>query len=167
MNLRLYPDFERDTVSGKVRSRSRNPLNPVFEIDISKGGESVKSGYLSADEGITFNGYTLELKSLSWWAQLDVSRDKGVPFIFIGFIALVAGLVIRLMLSEKALWIIIKEREIGFGGKCSYFPRLFHDELKQIVSECSAMLEQSKQVERDVLPPCCRCDPIAWSFRRP
>lgn len=138
----FFPDFYIDAAKGMPASRSRNPNNPVFLVTLERPGGTRDGGFLPIGKGLDFGGYTLEFKELRYWVQLDVSKDAGVPLVTIGFFVIISGLAVRMVLNEKAVWIIIKETadgtEVGVGGRARFFPALFEEEIKRLAGEIRA-----------------------------
>lgn len=139
--VRFFPDFYIDTSKGAPSTRSRIPKRPVFLVSIESKGRNVGGGFLKQGEPLDWAGYTIEFKELRYWVQLGVSKDSGVPVITVGFFAIVIGLALRLLLNEKALWIIINQGNIGIGGRARFFPALFEEELKMLAEEIRAKSE--------------------------
>ena len=135
VNARFYPDYYKDEKTAVIGTRSRIPRNPVFSLTFSRAGKEVAVGLLPKGEEITFGNYRLEFVDLYHWIQLDISKDSGMPFIMAGFFLIVAGLLVRVMLSEKSIWVIIESGEIGIGGRTRYFPALFEEELKRVAEK--------------------------------
>lgn len=132
VKVRFYPDYYKDEKNAVIGTRSRIPRNPVFSLTISRDGKEIAAGLLPKGEELTFANYRLEFVDLYHWIQLDISKDSGMPFIMAGFFLIVAGLLVRVMLSEKSIWVIIENGEIGIGGRTRYFPALFEEELKRM-----------------------------------
>lgn len=135
--VRFFPDFYIDTSTGTAATRTKIPRNPVFIVSLERGGNKVEGGFVKMGGTLGFEGYTLEFRDIRYWVQLDVSKDSGVPVITAGFFAIIAGLALRLLLNEKAVWIIIKENKIGVGGRARFFPALFEQEIKGLAEELS------------------------------
>lgn len=136
VRVRFYPDFYMD--KGIPRSRSRFPGNPTFSANVLMKGRTLGSGLIPIGGALNLGGYSLEFKDLHYWAQLDVSRDSGLPLIMAGFFVIIAGLSMRLLLNERAFWAIISGNELAVGGRSSYFPALFEEELKRLAEEIRA-----------------------------
>lgn len=130
VSAQFFPDFYKEGLT--PRTRSREPKNPVFFVEVKRGKEMLGRGFLPINKEVFFAGYTLEFRDLKMWAMFDVSRDPGIPPITFGFILIVIGLIIRLLWNEKAVWLSIGEGKIEVGGKARYFPALFDDELKTL-----------------------------------
>lgn len=138
--VHFYPDFYINMEEGRPATRSRIPKNPVFAISIERKGGSIDAGFVKLGDSIGFEGYTLEFRDLRYWVQLDVSRDSGVPVITAGFFVIILGLFLRLLLNEKVVWIIITGQKIGIGGRASFFPALFEEELMRLAEEIRVVM---------------------------
>lgn len=135
VKVRFFPDFYVDTEKGIPATRSRLPNNPVFLVTIERLGREKEGGFLKMGESLEFDGYTLEFKDIRYWVQMEVSRDSGIPLITAGFFVIVLGLTLRLLLNEKAVWVIITEQKIRIGGRARFFPALFEEELRRLAEE--------------------------------
>lgn len=136
--VRFFPDFYLDAKNGLPRTRSRAPMNPVFSVSIAKNGKDAARGMVPIGGGLDLGKYRLEFTDLHYWAQFEVSRDRGMPFVTAGFFIIISGLVARLLLNEKNIWVIISENNIGVGGRARYFPALFEEELKRLAENLIA-----------------------------
>ncbi len=144
VKARFFPDFYIDSERGRAWTRSREPKRPVFLLSIERNG-NIASGFVPMGRSIEFEGYTLEFTELRYWVHLDVSRDSGLPFIFLGFIAIIVGLTVRLALNEKEAWVIINGNKVGIGGRARFFPALFEEELKRLAEEMGVKPEVGGQ----------------------
>jgi cytochrome c biogenesis protein len=141
--VRFFPDFYIDTERGRPATRSRDLKRPVFLVSLERFGKEKEGGFLPLGGGVSFDGYTLEFKELRWWVLFDVSKDSGVPVITAGFLLIAGGLILRLLLNEKAVWIILNEEaRAGVGGRAGFFPALFEEELRRLAEELKSEAER-------------------------
>lgn len=133
----LFPDYYEE--GGEPQTRGDVPNNPVLFVKVERQGKAIGRGFLQIGKEESFDAYRLEFRELRHWVDLIVSRDKGVKVVLYGFTIIVAGLVIRFILTEKMIWVIMKPTEKGFelgvGGRAGYFPAMFDEELKRLAGE--------------------------------
>lgn len=137
----FFPEFYKEGTAPKTRSKE--PKNPVFFVEIARGKDILGSGFLHMNQEVSFAGYTLKFDDIRMWVMFDVSRDLGVPVVTFGFILIVAGLIIRFILGEKHIWIYFREGMLEIGGRSRYFPALFEEEMRGVAGE----IEKQVKVE--------------------
>lgn len=138
----FFPDYYME---GKTpRTRSREPRNPVFFIEAARGGEKLGRGFLPMNKEVSFAGYSIEFREVRMWAMLGVSRDSGLPAVTLGFILIVAGLIIRLVWNERYIRLFMREGVVEIGGNSRYFPAMFEEELKKMAEEISRGIKEEQ-----------------------
>ncbi|MDI6793657.1 MAG: cytochrome c biogenesis protein ResB [bacterium] len=104
----FIPDFVM-TESGEVVSRSMEPNNPAVRVELSKGGEEPFRFWLfhhfpdfhhQEDHGLE-----IKLKGFHQvvFSGLQVVKDPGVPFVWIGCVLLMIGLCISLFRLHRRM----------------------------------------------------------------
>lgn len=85
--------------------------------------------------------YTFIVKDIPtrYYSGLQVSRDPGVPLVWIGFFILILGLIITFFTSHKRIWVRILKREdlleISVAGRSNKDPVSLSKRIKEIVKE--------------------------------
>lgn len=137
INARFFPDFHME--GDRLMTKSKNLNNPVFVLELFKGGERLGDGILPLHKRMDFDAgrYTIEFRDLREWIVLIVSKDYGLPVVKGGLLLVVLGLVVRFFLNEKRLWVVVRKETgiVELGGKALYFPALFEEEMRRISEE--------------------------------
>lgn len=130
----FFPEYYMERRTPKTRSRE--PKNPVFFVEVKDDdGKVLGRGFLPMGKEVSFSDYTLEFKDLRMWVTLGMSRDLGVPAIFIGFFLIVPGLAVRFIWSDKTLWVRLEGGRFEAGGWSRYSPHLFEEEIRDMAEE--------------------------------
>jgi len=120
----LIPDFVMDN-SGRVGSRSKEPRNPAVLFELYEGGELMDTlwRFLRFPDfhGSGESDYSLKLVSMGYYTELQISRDPGLPVVWIGCLLMVAGLFLSFYLSYKRVWVRLSvesgEAIMEMGGR--------------------------------------------------
>ena len=126
----LFPDYYKEGL--RPKSRSRELKNPVLYLQVTKDNETVGKGFVPLDKEISFAGYSILCSDIKMWVMFNVSRDSGVPVITVGFILILAGLIIRFIWGEKVVVVRLSDQKAKIGGWSRYFPALFEEELRKL-----------------------------------
>ncbi len=116
--LQFEPDFVFDS-NMKASSRSTDLNNPAFHLQVEKGGETSKPKWFfikhQSHHGGGEEGYQIEVKDLepNYATGIEVSRDIGSVFIWIGSIIMITGLIITFFVFRETLWITIDSHDKG------------------------------------------------------
>lgn len=138
----FFPDYYME---GKTpKTHSREPRNPVFFIEVTRGGKELGRGFLPMNKEVSFAGYSIELKEVRMWVMLGVSRDSGLPVVTLGFILIVAGLIIRLVWNDRHVRLFMREGVVEIGGSSRYFPAMFEEELKKLAEEIGRGIKEGQ-----------------------
>lgn len=92
--LELYPDYE-ETEAGPS-SRSMRLDNPRVTVEVYRGKVFVARRTLRFGEALPVEGFTFSVLGVVPNADITVVHDAGLPFILIGFLVAIAGLLLRL-----------------------------------------------------------------------
>ena len=118
----IAPDFAADalTENGEiVGSKSEYPRNPAVLLQgmaaPMKGAqhEMMNPEWLTADKPIHFRGYTIKLGRVTKWSGVGVRRDRGLPLVWLGFIALMVGLMLQLYTQPRTALVSILPQGTG------------------------------------------------------
>jgi cytochrome c biogenesis protein len=106
----IAPDFAPDalTENGQiVGSKSEYPRNPAVLLQgMAAPMKSDQHGmmepeWLTAAKPVRFHGYKIELGRVTKWSGVGVRRDMGLPLVWLGFIALMVGLMLQLYTQPR------------------------------------------------------------------
>lgn len=147
--LGVAPFGMRDAASGQVqyyRSRNDEFINPVVEIEVSKGKTPVfKTQLMKVDaaEPVMPEDYVISYYDY-WGARytgLQVNKDPGVWVVYAGFILLCFGPLIAFFGSHRKVWVRIVDRKgqaaVLVGGSANRNRLGFEREFNTIISEIS------------------------------
>ncbi|MDO8446236.1 MAG: cytochrome c biogenesis protein ResB [Deltaproteobacteria bacterium] len=130
VRVSFYPDFELK--DGKGSTRSMNPVNPTFEVMVSKNWKRVFKGFLKPDEEARFDDLSLSFPEFKYNGIFRVVYDRGFVFIWTGFILMIAGLAWRLVVYRKEIVIWEEEGKVSLSGRSDYYQNLFVSELRSL-----------------------------------
>jgi cytochrome c biogenesis protein len=150
--LRFVPDFILNE-KRQVTTRSLEPNNPAAFVEAHKSGKKIFSGWIFAkfpDFSRTHEkrktDLILELKDVkaAQYSGLQVSKDPGVNFIWIGCAALMIGLCLAFYWPTKEVLVILEagpgRTEITAAGRAAKSKTSFQAEFEEIL----ASLRKSK-----------------------
>lgn len=122
---------------GGQRSEEKNPPLPMLlkplayrdpivrqlrsEVSILKQGEVVQRGVITVNDPLTYDGVTIYQTVYNrdkfgfWSAGFQLGRDPGEPLVWIGCIAMMAGLLLTFFLPYRALG-VVGERLVPLVG---------------------------------------------------
>ncbi len=119
--VRFIPDFIID--GNQPRTRSLNPNNPAVFIEVFSSGSEIFSGWIfskfpdfSQMHAGEETSYKFELKDIqaAQYSGIQMSRDPGVNFIWLGCALLMSGLFLAFYWPPRDIRFILGETE---GGK--------------------------------------------------
>lgn len=143
VTAQLFPNFQLNE-GNTVKNVSQEPKNIGVLLTIAKEGRVVVDrAFVPLAKKVHFEGRTLQFAGWKYWAHFGISRDLGVPWILVGFLALVGGLILRFSFPDRMVWVKITGSTSGSrGGSCvavgghgGHFPAMFRDELKRLADE--------------------------------
>ncbi len=115
LHTRFFPDMFVE--NGRYGTRSRELNNPAFGVKIYSEKDpftKLWSGVLKSGERATFNGQSLEFEELKQIVIMQVSKEPTYWGIFIGWIFIVGGLILRYVSFYKVYSIFsFKNKESG------------------------------------------------------
>ncbi len=120
-------DFEPDFITsedGKTGSRSNNFNNPAVRLRITEGANTPRTQWLflkfpDFHGAAKSDACTIRFTDLNseYATGIEISRDPGAPWIWIGSTILIVGLIVILLVIPQRLWI----RIVPAGKKCTIF----------------------------------------------
>ncbi len=111
VDMRFYPDgAQKDAGQTGETIRLSNPL---LEVDLSRGAESLFSTTLNIGDQKTIGGYFVAFPKLKYWAQFDIVYDPTLYLLYVGSLIALAGLTIRAFFHRRSIVILISSTEDG------------------------------------------------------
>ncbi|MHB0935682.1 MAG: cytochrome c biogenesis protein ResB [Armatimonadota bacterium] len=102
----LVPDY----VGGQKVSASHLPLNPAVQIYVNERYPEDQSmehwqklGWVPVNKSLTYKGFTITFDQVVQYTGLSVSRNPGLPVVYLGFGLLVLGIFISFYLTHKII----------------------------------------------------------------
>jgi len=121
----MEPDFVIGAF-GNVSSRSRNLNNPAVFLELYDGDELEISSwsFLKHPEfrSPKQSDYSLRLVSIDvapqrYYTRLQISRDPGLPIIWVGCLLMVVGMFLSFYLPFKRVWVRLSADGVEMGGR--------------------------------------------------
>lgn len=117
--LEYFPDFFMGT-DGKPATKTNQPNNPMFALEISQGDYTEKLVYLQgeiiADRPNPRYQLDIKMPDLIDISGLMVRKDKAVPFIYFGAAIFMIGVVMGLYWQHRRIWLQWREGSIHVAG---------------------------------------------------
>ena len=116
--LRFVPDFIID--GNQVRTRSLEPHNPAAFIEVYQNGDKISSGWIFAKfpdfsqmHSEEEPAYKFQLRDIraDQYSGIQMSKDPGVNFIWVGSALLMIGLFMAFYWPPRDIRFILKESE--------------------------------------------------------
>ncbi len=116
--LQFVPDFIID--GNQIRTRSLEPNNPAVSIEVYAGEKIISSGWIFAKfpdflqmHSEKESDYKFELKDIetSQYSGIQMAKDPGVNFIWVGCTLLMIGLFMAFYWPTRDIRFILKETE--------------------------------------------------------
>lgn len=96
--LRLFPDLEK-LEDGTYTTKSAYLNNPAFGVKVvlpdKNPFKTVYSGIMKVGDAIEVDDYVIEFSDLRRYMDIQVNNDPTYHFLFLGWILMVAGLILR------------------------------------------------------------------------
>ncbi len=92
--LRFYPDWQ--DIDGISSSRSMRLDNPRFDVEVYRGKIPVARKILQFGENLPIEAFNFSIIGVVPTVELTIVRDLGLPFILLGFVIMIIGIVLRL-----------------------------------------------------------------------
>jgi cytochrome c biogenesis protein ResB len=134
LRLRFYPD--RSAAGSASGGASAVPLRPVLAFRWYERGALVAEGIVESGGETVVAGYRVAFPRLSYWADLIVGRDPGLPWFVLGCTLGVFGLAVRFGRHEQS-WSAELQRaadgtELRLTLSARYFPALLRDRADRV-----------------------------------
>ncbi|MHB9035820.1 MAG: cytochrome c biogenesis protein ResB [Armatimonadota bacterium] len=112
----LVPDY----IGGSRVNGGMLPLNPAVDVMINdrfpeyKGLDAWKRlGWMTVSQNASYKGYTVTLQKAVSYTGLQVSRNPGLPVIYLGFALMVLGVFMSFYVTHKVVRVSISQSKDG------------------------------------------------------
>ena len=117
----------------------------MMVISIARKGQVVVNrAFVPLGKRVRFEGMNLQFAGWKYWAHFGISRDLGINWILVGFLAVVVGLALRFAYPDRRVWVRVNEEGAGsrvaVGGHGGHFAALFKEELKMLGEKVKGVL---------------------------
>ncbi len=115
----VYPDAV--IVKGKIHNKSLNLVHPALAVRVTRGKLELGRKILRLGEDMRFEGLRLRFPEIRYWGEFTLLRDWGIPWLFMGYLLGMVGLLIRVQGKRAEIqWLPGKENRggviRGWGG---------------------------------------------------
>lgn len=102
-NLKLKPLFipDFDERIGTLQSKTPFPNNPVLACALLQGNNLLDVQILREGETRHINGYPVTFSGYRYYTGLELKKDPGVVYVYIGFALMLLGFAIRYLAPAK------------------------------------------------------------------
>jgi cytochrome c biogenesis protein len=142
----MLPDNKGELILSDIKDNFMNMMGPAVLITVKSPNGQETPIWLFQDRDMikskfsemfelspkfnpsAYSPFTFELNDMEsvTYTGLQVSRDPGVKFVFVGFILIIAGLFLTFFTSQRRFWIRIKDEngevKISLAGTASKNP---------------------------------------------
>jgi len=150
---RFISDFIIDMQSGEAASRSDRPNNPAVKVAITKGADTLYSGWTfvnypdmhqESKKGykVVFVGY-----EPCYYTGIKVSRNPGNPFIWFGFTFMTLGILLVFYFPHRNYWVFVcpgnaRKVIVTVGGSSSRSASAFQAEFNHRCESLKRVLKE-------------------------
>lgn len=135
----LVPDY----VGGAQLSGTTLPLNPAVDVMASdqfpehKGLDAWKRlGWMTASKSARYKGFDVKVEKIVSYTGLQVSRNPGLPVIYLGFVLMVLGVFASFYVTHKVIRVSIgssdKATSVTIGASSRAEPVVFDKDFQHI-----------------------------------
>lgn len=114
---KLIPDFV-----GEGQNGSPLPLNPAVEVMLNdrypeyKGMDAwSRLGWMTAAQSADYKGFKVTIEKIVSYTGLEVSRNPGLPVVYLGFALMILGVILSLYVSHKVVRVLLTPSAQGVG----------------------------------------------------
>ncbi len=140
LQVALYPDHELR--GAESTSRSLAPVNPVLRVRWLTGGTEVAHALLRPGETASLGTGRVTFANLRYWADFQLGRDLGLPWIALGSALIALGLALRFLFDPQVLRFEATELADGcrleIVATSRYFPALNEDRAERLRARLAA-----------------------------
>lgn len=135
----LVPDY----IGGAQINGGMLPLNPAVDVMMNdrfpeyKGLDAWKRlGWMTVSKSASYKGFDVTLQRVVSYTGLQVSRNPGLPVIYLGFALMVAGVFMSFYVTHKIVRVSIAPSKDGttvtIGGTSRAEPTVFDKDFKRL-----------------------------------
>jgi len=133
LEMELFPDAKIQQ-DGSIISISNEPKLPLLTVNASENNQALFQGKALPGQKIPLsNGMTLMFDKVAYWNGFEVSKDPGVPVIFLFSLLGGVGLMGAVLLNQSEILVVLNAGETRVGGKSRRFRGLFEEEIAELV----------------------------------
>ncbi len=107
-----------DYVGGEAVNATDMPLNPACDLLVTDKIEETRwiggwkrLGWLQVGDSADYNGYRIRLAKAVTYTVLEVSRNPGLPIVYVGFALVVAGVFLSFYVPRRELRICAVDQD--------------------------------------------------------
>jgi hypothetical protein len=101
--VQIFPDFAVE--DGEPITRSLNLTEPAVATRVHRGHLDLGNAVLGPNDGYSFEGLRLSFPEIRYWGEFSIVRDPGAPFLFLGYLLGLLGLLFKVRGSrQEAEW---------------------------------------------------------------
>ncbi len=132
-------------------------LGPIVIMAMLREGEEPTGAYILLNDpdfhGNKISNYHFAIKEAetAWYTGLQVKSDPGVWVVYVGFSALLIGIIMAYYMSHRKMWVVAEpSREfpgrtlVTLGGRTNRNPLAFEEEFRKV---CQSVEQQLKAGE--------------------
>ncbi len=106
--------------------------DPAVVVRVLKSQRIVTMGILRLGESMEFDGQRLIFMDLKYWLRFYCTSDKGIVFVYAGFIIAIAGLILRFLFPRIEIHFFDKDGRTFISGRSEFYKELYRKELVKI-----------------------------------
>ncbi len=103
--------------------------DPAVVIKVLKDKKIIKIGMLRLGKSIEFDDYRLFFMDIRYWLRFYCTSDKGIVFVYIGFIIAIAGLILRFLFPRIEIYFFEKDGRTYISGISEFYREIYRREL--------------------------------------
>lgn len=136
-------DFAPDYTGAKEENMSALPLNPAAQVMINdrfpkyKGLDGwTKLGWMEVGKSSQYKGYTVTVEKVVNYTGLQVSKNPGLPIVYLGFGLLMAGVFLSFYVSHRVIRLRISQGAqtsmVNIGATSREEPEVFDADFQRL-----------------------------------
>lgn len=144
LKLELYSDLVRkiEGLEHFYSSRFEGSLMKVSSVE--RGGKLQSHGVVFGGGSLDVDDLDLRFVSLKPFTSFIITRDYGVPIIFVGFVFLLLSLCLTYFWVPERYWITIQEKDTGYsvyvGASVDKYKESFKERFSRLMNEFEAVI---------------------------
>jgi|Deesub1362A_J573_1020465.scaffolds.fasta_scaffold00004_397 hypothetical protein len=132
----FFPDF-REGEEGYY-SASPLPREPVFLVNVTKGGKSLYKGLIPLGQEVSAGEYTIRFNDLRYWITLNLVKETGMGFFFWSSMFGLIGLLVRFLDPDRKIFFLYKEDMLSVVSYSRHYEGILKEQTKELVENLTA-----------------------------